>query len=403
MFVIRVYQGGRERLSRTFDQDRVSVGSSPVNDLVLAGEGVAKRHARIERDGFECTVVALQTHYGIRVNETRWVRSPPLLPGDDIAIGDHVLRVELMEATQATAVARAPTPLVKLDWPYHETAIEEPTEHDLAPPAIDSASSTHDLISLDSIERVRPLTLSDVVTSGGQDTMGAGAAPVESRQLRDRIAAALRGEQPLRQAELEAVAAYWIALYDDTQQAALAPRSALCALTCCFCGRRGDLTGEVAAGLCIDADLPTLDSGDNQRAQQIMVKPEFIAVDEAAINRLPAAAIAICGVCVVEAQRVVALPAQRKPVAYAERLVEIEQALRQQPDGAPGPWIDQQLEALRRVIASLRTLQVRQGGRCDLHGTIARESAVVEGRGGALCEQCLNEARGRLVAKRWKG
>jgi len=400
MFVIRVYQGGRERLTRTFDQDRVSIGSSPLNDVVLDGERVGKRHARVERAGLEYTIVALQSVHGVRVNETRWVRSPPLLPSDDIAIGDHLVRVELVEATRAIAVAKAPTPLVKLDWPYAETAVEEPTEHDVSPLANETGGSSFDLISLDSLERVAPLTLSEVVTSAGQDTQGDGAAPLDGPLLSQRIAAALRDERPQQHAELHAVARYWIELHDDSQTALAAPRSALSGLTCCYCGRSGDAICELAVGLCVDADLPTLETGQNQRAQQISVRPEFVVVSEVDAGRLPLASLAVCGVCVVETQRVLAHSALRKPVAYAQQLTEIEQALRKLPEGVPGPWIDQQLEALRRVIANLRTLHVRRGGRCGLHGTVNRTSAVVEGRGGALCEHCLADARARIISKR---
>ena len=82
----------------------LTIGRVAGNDLVLADEGVSRRHAEIRRDGGEWVVADLGSKNGTRLNGKRLDDRPhPLRTGDAIAIGAHTLRFLAGVETQFVA------------------------------------------------------------------------------------------------------------------------------------------------------------------------------------------------------------------------------------------------------------------------------------------------------------
>jgi len=105
-------QGGREL--RSFDSERVTVGTDPANELIIEGTGVSRVHAVLERFGNVWCVRDLGSRNGTRVNGERILGDHALNAGDEILLGRFrmVFRgpSRSTKATQAIAEPPALTP-----------------------------------------------------------------------------------------------------------------------------------------------------------------------------------------------------------------------------------------------------------------------------------------------------
>lgn len=83
------------------------VGKHEECNLVLPGEGIMRRHARIYAKGNEFAIADLATYQGTFLNGQAVVDSP-IRDGDIIRIGGHKLRVSLREMEGAAVLAEKP-------------------------------------------------------------------------------------------------------------------------------------------------------------------------------------------------------------------------------------------------------------------------------------------------------
>ena len=70
----------------------LTIGRDPANDLVLEGEGVSRHHALIRPQGSTCVLVDLGSSNGTFVNGQPMGGATTLAPGDEIGIGEKLLR-----------------------------------------------------------------------------------------------------------------------------------------------------------------------------------------------------------------------------------------------------------------------------------------------------------------------
>lgn len=87
--VLNGTQRGQELLLRG---ERITIGRSPENDVVLLADGVSRHHARIELDAFSAKVIDLLSTNGTRLNG-RAVVSAEIAVGDEIEFGSVLVRV----------------------------------------------------------------------------------------------------------------------------------------------------------------------------------------------------------------------------------------------------------------------------------------------------------------------
>jgi diguanylate cyclase (GGDEF)-like protein len=74
-------------------RDVTTIGRGHENDIVLPGQSVSRRHARIERHGGTLRVVDETSTNGTFLNyDNEPLREAPLTAGDEICIGDWILR-----------------------------------------------------------------------------------------------------------------------------------------------------------------------------------------------------------------------------------------------------------------------------------------------------------------------
>ncbi len=87
-----------------------SIGRGPMNEVVLDGNGVSRRHAVLRWDGHSFEITDLGSKNGTLVNGERIEGARPLAPGDVITIPDWSLRLDAEEETvtrSATTPGRA--------------------------------------------------------------------------------------------------------------------------------------------------------------------------------------------------------------------------------------------------------------------------------------------------------
>src|SRR5438477_3732098 len=101
--VLKVYDGGKLRVSRAFRAERIRLGSASA-DLTLESSGVAPSHAVIEAGAAGAVLRALGTA-PLYLNGQPIIAAP-LRHGDLISIGELRIMVEL----QKSATAPAPQP-----------------------------------------------------------------------------------------------------------------------------------------------------------------------------------------------------------------------------------------------------------------------------------------------------
>jgi Inner membrane component of T3SS, cytoplasmic domain len=112
---LEVWTGGRQELV-ALEGERMTVGRSDTNDVVLADERVSRLHAAFERVADEWLVRDLGSRNGTFVDGDRVLATRPVRPGQEIRIGETALflrregATEVREATVADKAAPALTP-----------------------------------------------------------------------------------------------------------------------------------------------------------------------------------------------------------------------------------------------------------------------------------------------------
>src|SRR5882672_9454733 len=109
--VLKVYDGGKLRVSRAYRAERIRLGSSTA-DLQLDSAGVAPSHAVIEAGSAGAVLRALGTA-PLYLNGQPIIAAP-LRHGDLISVGDLRIMVELQKAATAAPPAQKPRPRLQL-------------------------------------------------------------------------------------------------------------------------------------------------------------------------------------------------------------------------------------------------------------------------------------------------
>src|SRR5436853_4209512 len=110
--VLKVYEGGKLKSSRSFRTERIRLGSAAA-DLLLDSANVAPTHAVIEA-GAQGAVLRATGTAPLYLNGQPIIAAP-LRHGDLISIGDLRIMVELQKATMTVAPpAQKPRPRLQL-------------------------------------------------------------------------------------------------------------------------------------------------------------------------------------------------------------------------------------------------------------------------------------------------
>jgi hypothetical protein len=138
-------QGPEPGQSFTLDQERLTVGRDPSNDIVINDPQVSRQHARITQQPTATVIEDLGSTNGTFVNGMRLVGPHVLANGDVIGLGDAVLltyyRGERADSEE-TVVGRAPAPPPPGPPPSPAAAFSStPLPPTSAPPAKRSAKS----------------------------------------------------------------------------------------------------------------------------------------------------------------------------------------------------------------------------------------------------------------------
>lgn len=98
---------GTKSWERCFDQNAITIGRTTSNDLMLQDPQrvVSSRHAEIRRKPNDCVLVDVGSTNGTRINDQRVVpgKEYPLHEGDQIRIGDFILRFHLSDSSDSKA------------------------------------------------------------------------------------------------------------------------------------------------------------------------------------------------------------------------------------------------------------------------------------------------------------
>lgn len=91
--LVVIYAPSSNQLGKRFSlvDGTVLIGRGSENDVVLYGDSVSRRHARIESDANECRIVDLGSTNGTYVNDQP-VQARSLCRGDQIKLGDTILK-----------------------------------------------------------------------------------------------------------------------------------------------------------------------------------------------------------------------------------------------------------------------------------------------------------------------
>jgi predicted component of type VI protein secretion system len=110
---LEVWAGGRQELV-ALEGERVTVGRTDTNDVVLADERVSRLHAAFERVAGEWLVRDLGSRNGTFVDGDRVLATRPVRPGQEIRIGETALflrREGAAEMREPTVADKAPPAL----------------------------------------------------------------------------------------------------------------------------------------------------------------------------------------------------------------------------------------------------------------------------------------------------
>ena len=127
---ITVFRGGDRVGTESFSERHLVLGRDPtMADLVISSSKVSREHALVEHDGQRIFVHDLNSTNGIYLNGLRIDRAE-VHPGDDLAVGEHTLRLELQHGRSGRSL---PPTLPGAAAP--ETAAAKPDEAPFFAPA----------------------------------------------------------------------------------------------------------------------------------------------------------------------------------------------------------------------------------------------------------------------------
>jgi pSer/pThr/pTyr-binding forkhead associated (FHA) protein len=93
MFQIVVHDSDGRRTVQKFDQDEISVGRAPDNDVVLADASVSKHHARLSRHDNGFRVQDLGSTNGVYVSGIQALGGAEVSAGERVGVGDFTLTI----------------------------------------------------------------------------------------------------------------------------------------------------------------------------------------------------------------------------------------------------------------------------------------------------------------------
>ncbi len=136
MLLITLAKKGQEPEELSFEQEEVTIGRLPENDIVLNKGNVSKYHAQISRRGAKIAVVDMGSTNGTLLNGKKISGQAFLSPGDLIAIGDYTLSVvdegseEAVEPEELESPREeAPPPEAKYMPASLQAALQRQTKH----------------------------------------------------------------------------------------------------------------------------------------------------------------------------------------------------------------------------------------------------------------------------------
>lgn len=100
MAKITIYVPDQEPMKVSFDQEVVTVGRAPDNDLVIAHESISGHHAKIQREEDSYIVVDLDSTNGVKVEDVP-TTTGPLTNGTKVTFG----KVDAVYECEETAAA----------------------------------------------------------------------------------------------------------------------------------------------------------------------------------------------------------------------------------------------------------------------------------------------------------
>jgi pSer/pThr/pTyr-binding forkhead associated (FHA) protein len=110
---LEIWAGGRQELV-PLEGERMTVGRTNGNDVVIADERVSRLHAAFERVAGEWLVRDLGSRNGTFVDGDRVLTTRPVRPGQEIRIGETALflrREGVTESRESTVADQAPPAL----------------------------------------------------------------------------------------------------------------------------------------------------------------------------------------------------------------------------------------------------------------------------------------------------
>ena len=91
MAYLALYNGDALQCQWLVESDRITIGRSEANDIVLPSTGVSKLHAAIVREGHNFAIVDLDSANGVYVNDEKVLRHK-LQYWDEIQVYEYVLK-----------------------------------------------------------------------------------------------------------------------------------------------------------------------------------------------------------------------------------------------------------------------------------------------------------------------
>jgi len=92
-----VVKGIEEGVTQPFSGDRITIGRSGDNQIVLDDDKVSRKHLEIERQAGDYLITDLGSANGAFLNEQRISRTEALRDDDRLRIGDHLITIRLRD------------------------------------------------------------------------------------------------------------------------------------------------------------------------------------------------------------------------------------------------------------------------------------------------------------------
>lgn len=104
MFAVIISEKGGAERRETFDKPELKVGRVQGNDLVLPKGNVSKHHAKLLFKDGRFIVSDLNSTNGTYVNGRKIAQATIVREGDKVYVGDFVIRLELQQQQQPSAM-----------------------------------------------------------------------------------------------------------------------------------------------------------------------------------------------------------------------------------------------------------------------------------------------------------